>query len=83
VTATVGIVTLIKALFNIHQFCSLENPDQQGGLPTCMCNTCVPGDLRGQKRESGFLELELWMAVRHHKGAGNQMWALYMNSRHS
>lgn len=35
----------------------------------CMCATCMPRSLRGQKREFSSLELEFWVIV-------NTMWVL-------
>lgn len=37
---------------------------------------CVPGVLRGQKRASDSLELELRMVIIHHVGAVNWTWGL-------
>jgi hypothetical protein len=43
-----------------------------GFLHVCMCTICVPGALGSQKGEMDPLELELWMVVNHHVGAGNR-----------
>lgn len=37
-----------------------------------MCATCLPCALRGQRKVSNPLEVELRMSVSHHVGAGNQ-----------
>lgn len=37
-----------------------------------MCTKYVPGALRGQKKASDFLELQLEMVVNHHVPAGNR-----------
>lgn len=42
---------------------------------------CVPGILRGQKRASDSLELELRMVIIHHVGAGNERGALCKGNR--
>lgn len=52
-----------KAGFLIHPL---------GHMCGCVQVTCVPGDLRGPKRTSGPLELELWVVVSCHVGAGTQ-----------
>lgn len=56
-------IFLKKDLFilSVWMFCS----------HACLCTTCTPGFLRGQKRTSDSLELELWAVVGCHMGAGN------------
>lgn len=41
-------------------------------LSVYLCTMCMPDTHRGQKRVSNPLELELWMVVNHHVGAGSQ-----------
>jgi hypothetical protein len=41
-------------------------------VPACLCVMCVCGVLRGQKRDTEYLELELQLFVSHHVSAGNQ-----------
>lgn len=43
-----------------------------GFLHLCICTMCVPGAIGGQKGSMDPLELELWMVVNHHVGAGNR-----------
>lgn len=45
--------------------------------------TCILDAHEGQKRVLDVLELELWMAVSHHVGSGNQTPVLCMSSQHS
>lgn len=39
-------------------------------LHTCLCNTCMPGTLADEKRESDSLEVELLMVAHHRVTAG-------------
>lgn len=39
-------------------------------FPACMCTTCMPGVYGGQRRDLAFLELELYLDVSTHMGAG-------------
>jgi hypothetical protein len=41
----------------------------------------VLGALRGQKRTSDLLKLELEMVWGHHVGAGNQTWVIWKSSK--
>lgn len=44
-----------------------------GALPACvcLCTTCVPGVLGGQKKTLDPLRLPLWTVVGYHVGDGN------------
>lgn len=50
-------------------------------LDSCLCTTCVPGALGGQKRTADSLELELKMEMIHHVGAGNRIQVFYKSSK--
>ena len=45
-----------------------------------MHTTCVIGALKAKKKASDLLELELWMVVNHHVGAGNRTWVPCKNN---
>lgn len=49
----------------------------------CICTTCMPGVLGGQKRALDPLQLELQTAVSHNVGAGNKIWILWMSKEYS
>lgn len=51
-------------------------------LHECMCTICVLGTLRGQKRASDTLELELHMVVSCLFGAGNWAEVFYKSSKY-
>jgi hypothetical protein len=48
-------------------------------LHPCLCTTCMPETVRGQKRESDPLDLGLQMIVSRHVCAGNQIQVLWKN----
>lgn len=46
-----------------------------------MCSVCVSNTCGGQKRVSDHLELELWVAVSHHEGAGERTHVCWESSQ--
>jgi hypothetical protein len=48
-----------------------------------MCTAQVPGVSGDQKVTSNSLLLDLWMVVSPHVGAGDPLWALCKNNKHS
>lgn len=49
-------------------------------LPVCIYAVHACLHLQGTEEVLGPLELELWMFVRDHVGAGDQAWTLWKNS---
>lgn len=50
-------------------------------LQACVCTTHVISVCGDQKRAPDPLEVELYMVLSYHVGAGNQTWALSMCSK--